>query len=172
MISKSPKLVVKSTDHGNHTMIEPPDDLKRHALVEGSAEDISAQIAKAEESLNVLKEEFGGWMERELERLDEALAAFVAAPNSEKPGFFRAVHDVRGQAGTFGFPLAGRIADNLCRLLDAAIQVPADIVSAHVHAIRAVVRENATGANHPVGVMLAKSLERVADVLNERSAPE
>lgn len=165
MSVKSSNLIKTSTNHGNHTVIEPIDKLKKLALISGTPEDIAAHIAKAEDALSILKQEFGGWMEREVERLENALAVFLAAPIAERANFFRAIHDIRGQAGTFGFPLAGRIADNLCRLLDAAVQVPNDIVSAHVMAIRAIVRENATTTDHPVGSLLAMSLEKVTAVL-------
>jgi Hpt domain len=165
MSVKSSNLIKTSTNHGNHTVIEPVDKLKKLALISGTPEDIAAHIAKAEDALSILKQEFGGWMEREVERLEGALTAFLAAPATERANFFRAIHDMRGQAGTFGFPLAGRIADNLCRLLDAAVQVPNDIVSAHVLAIRAVVRENATTMDHPVGSLLAMSLEKVTAAL-------
>jgi Hpt domain len=165
MSVKSSNLIKTSTNHGNHTVIEPVDKLKKLALISGTPEDIAAHISKAEDALSILKQEFGGWMEREVERLENALTAFLAAPATERANFFRAIHDMRGQAGTFGFPLAGRIADNLCRLLDAAVQVPNDIVSAHVLAIRAVVRENATTMDHPVGSLLAMSLEKVTAAL-------
>jgi hypothetical protein len=165
MSVKSSNLIKTSTNHGNHTVIEPVDKLKKLALISGTPEDIAAHISKAEDALSILKQEFGGWMEREVERLESALTAFLAAPATERANFFRAIHDMRGQAGTFGFPLAGRIADNLCRLLDAAVQVPNDIVSAHVLAIRAVVRENATTMDHPVGSLLAMSLEKVTAAL-------
>jgi Hpt domain len=165
MSLKSSNLIKTSTNHGNHTVIEPIDRLKKLALISGTPEDIAAHISKAEDALSILKQEFGGWMDREVERLENTLAAFLSAPVIERGNFFRSLHDIRGQAGTFGFPLAGRIADNLCRLLDAAVQVPNDIVSAHVMAIRAVVRENATTPDHPVGVLLAMSLEKVTAVL-------
>jgi chemotaxis protein histidine kinase CheA len=165
MSVKSSNLIKTSTNHGTHTVIEPVDRLKKLALISGTPEDIAAHISKAEDALGILKQEFGGWMEREVDRLENALAAFLAAPAKERANFFRAIHDVRGQAGTFGFPLAGRIADNLCRLLDAAVQVPNDIISAHIMAIRAVVRENATTMDHPVGMILAMSLEKVTAVL-------
>jgi Hpt domain len=164
-MSLKSNLIKTSTNHGNHTVIEPVDKLKKLALISGTPEDIAAHIAKAEDALSILKQEFGGWMEREVERLESALTIFLAAPITERASFFRAIHDIRGQAGTFGFPIAGRIADNLCRLLDAAVQVPNDIVSAHVMAIRAVVRENATTMDHPVGSLLAMSLEKVTAVL-------
>lgn len=170
MSLKSSHLVKTSTNHGDHTVIEPVDKLKKLALISGTPEDIAAHIAKAEDALGILKQEFGGWMEREVDRLEAALAVFLAAPITERASFFRAIHDIRGQAGTFGYPLAGRIADNLCRLLDAAVQVPNDIVSAHIMAIRAVVRENATTMDHPVGSILAMSLEKVTAVLTGKTA--
>jgi chemotaxis protein histidine kinase CheA len=165
MSIKTSRLVSKTVDHGSHTIIEPVNNLRRQALVSCSDKEAAAQIAKADDALSILKHEFGGWMENEVARLEASLEVYVANPVKERDQFFRVVHDVRGHAGTFGFPLAGRIADNLCRLIDAVSRVPNDIVTAHVFAIRAVVRENATTHDHPVGILLAQSLEKVTHVL-------
>lgn len=170
MTQNSANLIKRSTNHGNYTLIEPVYKLKQQAMTAGSPEDVIASIAQAEEALGVLKQEFGGWMDREVERLEAAAATYFENPGNERRAFFRAVHDIRGQAGTFGFPLAGRVADNLCRLLDAAAQIPNDIVSAHIMAIKAVVRENATTLDHPVGVLLVKSLEKVSAVILAKAA--
>ena len=35
-----------------------------------------------------------------------------------RAALFRAAHDIKGEAATFGYPIAGRIAGSLCRLID------------------------------------------------------
>jgi chemotaxis protein histidine kinase CheA len=57
---------------------------------------------------------------------------------------FRASHDIKGDAATLGYPLAGRLGGSLCRLLDHApdrSRIPIMLIDRYVEAIRAVVRE-------------------------------
>ncbi|MGL4974720.1 MAG: Hpt domain-containing protein [Bosea sp. (in: a-proteobacteria)] len=160
----------KTTDHKDHSVIEPPLTLKTRALLTGAVaeKELADQMAQGELAMGRLKIEFGGWMEKEVLRLEESYSAYVQNAQQERDVLYRALHDVRGQSAMFGFPLAGRIADNLCKLLDVTAQVPSEIVGAHVHAIRAVVRENATSPDDPVGSLLAQALEKVTKVLAAR----
>src|SRR5215207_4002045 len=59
-------------------------------------------------------------MEKEWQRLDTARRAvkrsgFTADNHGQ---LFRAAHDIKGKAETFGFPLAAPVADSLCRLIE------------------------------------------------------
>ena len=74
-------------------------------------------------------------------------------PPSSRDGFttatreelFRAAHDIKGDAATFGFPTAGAAAESLCRIIEHAPEldkVPADLIAHHINAILAIVREN------------------------------
>ena len=57
---------------------------------------------------------------------------------------FRAAHDIKGDAATFGFPSAGAAAESLCRIIEHAPdldEVPADLIAHHINAIQAIVRE-------------------------------
>ena len=57
---------------------------------------------------------------------------------------FRAAHDIKGDAATFGFPSAGAAAESLCRIIEHAPdldQVPSDLIAHHINAIQAIVRE-------------------------------
>ena len=59
---------------------------------------------------------------------------------------FHAAHDVKGDAATFGFPLAAPAAESLCRVLEHSPdrnRIPNELVDRHVDAVRAIVREHA-----------------------------
>ncbi len=103
-------------------------------------------IFRAEVALEEIKGEFAEWMNQECEVLENAHAILTtngpALPLIQK--VFFAAHDVKGRAAIFGFPLAGRIAGSLCRLILHApdpMQIPIVLIDRHVEAIRAVVRE-------------------------------
>jgi chemotaxis protein histidine kinase CheA len=133
----------------DHEVIVPPTNLKAYAVhVPGNETIDLAALERAEEALAALSGEFAEWMKAEVATL---LAARAALPDDAEPSLegmealYRAAHDIRGQAATFGFPLAGDIADNLCDYLDA-LPTPVDasfaFVDAHIDAIAAILRED------------------------------
>lgn len=148
--------------------------LRPHAPVE-------AQIARAEEALAALSGEFASWMAIECERVATAHAAMRehginAATRDE---LFRAAHDIKGDAATFGFPAAATIAESLCRIIEHApdlADVPDDLIEHHVNAIQAIVRERATiGSAAAIGDELCARLRKVADsylVVANRQRPD
>lgn len=150
---------------GDHAVIEPVRDLQMRAARPGTQKDIDKALAAAEAQLANLRTEFPAWMAAEVDELDKAWRAYQAGEPNAMTMLFRRVHDIRGQAGTFGFPLAGRAADILCKLMDAVGEVPASIIEAHLYAIRAIVRDNVNTDNHPVGVPMIKALEKLSQKL-------
>lgn len=151
------------------TIIPPNLELKRRALRPGSRRDVEDMLAEADRQVEELKPEFGQWMLAEVEALRDRLTEYLVGNGDEEARgrLYRALHDIRGNAAAFGHALAGRIADSMCKLFDSAAKVPQDIVVAHVHAIQAAVRENATDPEHPLGVLLIRELQRAAAVLTQ-----
>ena len=75
-------------------------------------------------------------------------------------------HELRGQGGTFGYPLItifGKMLFDVtgegCAQDDNAVE----IVKAHIDAMRAVIREKISGDGGQVGRALLKSLEAVIE---------
>ncbi|MCZ8314892.1 Hpt domain-containing protein [Phreatobacter sp.] len=120
-------------------------------------------IERAEAALQELSSEFEDWMAKEVERLTKARDAIAATgfDAANRAAVYTAAHDLKGEAATFGYPLAGRVAESLCALLDGIAddtRLPVALVLQHVDAIRAIVRENAKGTDHPVAVTLSERL--------------
>ena len=80
---------------------------------------------------------------------------------------FRAAHDIKGEAATFGYPAAAGVAESLCRLLEHTPeigQIPIALVDQHVDAVRAITREYA----RPDLADMARALTlRLRDVTDE-----
>ncbi len=151
----------RSVNHDDHSVIEPVRELAERGVTSGSAADIERMIAKAEHNLATLKQEFPVWMASEFTELQKAWADYKSGMPDAKRLLFRRVHDMRGQAATFGFPLAGRAADNLCKLMDAVEAVPIDIIEAHVQTINVIIRENINIDDHPIGITMIMELEKL-----------
>jgi len=149
----------------DHEVQHPPHHLRKAITTtgKGSAIDLNA-IARAEKALAALAVEFATWMNNEIKVL-EAARDIVRAQgliDETRAALFRAAHDVKGEASTFGYPLAGRIATSLCRLIDeieAHAAIPLTLVDQHVDAIRAIVREDVKGEGDAVSRMVAQRLE-------------
>jgi HPt (histidine-containing phosphotransfer) domain-containing protein len=131
--------------------------------VTGSGPLENAAVENAERALTQLSGQFKSWMRNEVDALIEAKEAIARdglSPESQAL-LFRTAHDIRGEAATLGFPLAGRIAGSLCRLLEeapSAEQIPLELVLHHADAIRAASGDDAAGAG-PAGRALADALE-------------
>lgn len=159
----------------DHEVITPSHTLRNFARKMDSADDGMGGIdfdavERAEAALAELSSEFDSWMDMEVARLvaarDDAAQGLTAPVRA---AIYTASHDIKGEAATFGYPLAGQIADSLCGLLDGipdTSRVPVSLVLQHVDAIRAIVRESAKGDNHPIALALRDRLVSVtADAL-------
>src|SRR6185437_16370797 len=122
----------------------------------------------AEQALAGLSGEFKQWMIAETDRLAAAHAAvlkdgFTVAASEE---LFRAAHDIKGDAATFGYPSAAAAADSLCRIIEHAPdldQVPAELIVHHINAVHAIVRDHTKLDTAKVSGELSRRLRRVAD---------
>jgi HPt (histidine-containing phosphotransfer) domain-containing protein len=103
-------------------------------------------IARAEAALGKLASEFTVWMYDECERLEAAredVAQHGLTQKTHGP-LYRAAHDIKGEAATFGYPALAGVADSLCRLLEHTPQltrIPIALINQHVSAARAIFRE-------------------------------
>lgn len=130
--------------YADHEVITPPHRLRK--AVKAAAEGEDDPIARANAALQQLSSEFGAWMLAECERLEAARQNVVAQGMNESTHdeLFRAAHDIRGEAATFGYPIVAGPADSLCRLLEhtpSPDRIPLALVDQHVDAVRAVARE-------------------------------
>jgi chemotaxis protein histidine kinase CheA len=158
--------------HPDHEVIIPPNRLEKAMTLNALASD--DPIARAEAALSELSGEFSGWMRTECDRLDAARQAAKRDGMSGKArdDVFRAAHDIKGHAATFGYPLASEVAESLCRIIEHspdAARIPAVLIDQHVDAVRAIIREDARQAESQLAATLVQSLREIADefLLNE-----
>lgn len=152
----------------DHIVLRPPNRLKERATrrVDPAAANSPDPVRRAEHALELLSNEFGAWMDVETQSLELARqAAGHSRDIADIAELYRCAHDIRGQAATFGFPLAGEIAEGLCDLIDKASHraPPQTLLDRHVEAIRAIVREDARGHDNPLGVALVRRLAELRE---------
>ena len=151
----------------DHQVITQPNPLRK-VLRRVADDDVDDPVARAEKALADMSGEFKDWMAIESDRLSAAYAAVLAhgftAPTRDE--LFRAAHDIKGDAATFGFPSAGVAAESLCRIIEHApdlSRVPADLVAHHINAIEAIVRERTKLDTISMASELSRRLRGVAD---------
>jgi HPt (histidine-containing phosphotransfer) domain-containing protein len=150
----------------HHQVIRQPNPLKR--AVKRIAENADDPVARAEKALAGLSDEFEDWMRKECDRLAAAhrLIVETGLNATTQDELFRAAHDIKGDAATFGYPMAAAAADSLCRIMEHApdfAKVPQELVAHHVRGIQAIVREHKKLGVASVADELSAKLRRVAD---------
>jgi HPt (histidine-containing phosphotransfer) domain-containing protein len=151
----------------DHQVITQPNPLRK-VLRRVSDEDPDDPIGRAEKALAGLSGEFRNWMVIESDRLTAAHAAVLAHgfTDATRDELFRAAHDVKGDAATFGFPSAGAAAESLCRIIEHApdlSKVPAELIAYHINAIQAIVAERTKLDTISMASELSRRLRGVAD---------
>ena len=151
----------------DHQVITQPNPLRK-VLRRVSDEDPDDPIGRAEKALAGLSGEFRNWMVIESDRLTAAHAAVLAHgfTDATRDELFRAAHDVKGDAATFGFPSAGAAAESLCRIIEHApdlSRVQAELIAYHINAIQAIVAERTKLDTISMASELSRRLRGVAD---------
>jgi HPt (histidine-containing phosphotransfer) domain-containing protein len=150
----------------DHEVITPPNTLRK-AVAPGTDPD-DDPVGRAEAALAQLSKEFDGWMHSECERLEAARQDVRRLGFSKKThdDLFRAIHDIKGEAATFGFPAVVGVASSLCRLLEHTpdiTRIPLALVDQHVDAVRAIAREHSRVDFPGIADALTGRLREVTD---------
>ena len=151
----------------DHHVITQPNPLRK-VLLRVPESDLDDPVGRAEKALAGLSGEFKNWMTIEADRLSAAHATILrnGFTDHTREELFRAAHDIKGDAATFGFPSAGAAAESLCRIIEHAPeldQVPSDLIAHHINAIQAIVRERTQLDTAATAGVLSRSLRGIAD---------
>ncbi len=170
--NKSEKPTVAT--YADHEVITPPHRLR--GFVAASEPGDEDPVARAERALENLSSEFTTWMDSECARLELARRHVRQSglAGKTRDDLFHAAHDIKGEAATFGYPLAGEAANSLCRLIEHTpdlARVPLDLIDQHVDAVRAIIRENARPHAEKMAYRLASRLREVTDDFLRRENP-
>jgi CheY-like chemotaxis protein len=127
-------------------------------------------LEEAEKKLARRRLDFTEWAVNYLTQLSRLCDEALKRPGAGRRGHFEKInllaHELRGQGGTFGYPLVSAFAKMLydvtgegCRDDDDAVE----IVKAHIDAMRAVIRDKVAGDGGQVGKELFKALKQAID---------
>jgi HPt (histidine-containing phosphotransfer) domain-containing protein len=167
MMAKDKPATLQIQTFADHHVITQPNPLRK-VLRRVAERDLDDPVARAEKALAGLSSEFKNWMSVETDRLAAAHAAILkdGFTSVTREELFRAAHDIKGDAATFGFPSAGATAESLCRIIEHAPdldKVPSDLIAHHINAIQAIVRERTKADTISVAGELSRRLRSAAD---------
>jgi HPt (histidine-containing phosphotransfer) domain-containing protein len=162
---KSADIEIKS--FADHHVITQPNPLRK-VLRRVAEKDLDDPVARAEQALAGLSGEFKNWMVVESDRLAAAYASVLKSGFNDVTSeeLFRAAHDIKGDAATFGFPSAAAAAESLCRIIEHAPEigeVPPQLIAHHINAIQAIVSERTKLDTVATANELSRKLRGVAD---------
>jgi hypothetical protein len=138
---------------------------KTAGLSPGRATISPEALEEAEKALNKMSEDYPDWVSGIIVKLQEQHGRCVDSPEMRHECFEEInhmAHDMKGQGGTFGYPLITSFADSLYGF---TIKRPGEIsdnqielVKGHLDAMRAVIRGRVSGNGGEIGSKLTAGL--------------
>ncbi len=128
----------------------------------------AAVIERAEAVIASYQSEFLVWVQQDLGQIRDAYDRALASPADEREApmrlLFRLAHDMKGQGGSFGYPLVTDFANALCRYIESRAafgEGEMAVVRVGIDALRVIVRERLSGNGGAKGQQLSEAIDRV-----------
>jgi len=148
-------------------IFKPPSTLKAKVGAMGpSAADLQA-IKRAETAIASLTDKYLEVVQKDLANLGAAadkLRTDTANRAQHLKRVFQIAHDMRGQGGSFGYPLITTICRQLCRFIEKVDDIgegEVEVVTLHVDALSLVIRAKMTKPDSQEAQAMLKGLELV-----------
>ncbi|MCB2108641.1 MAG: Hpt domain-containing protein [Rhodobacteraceae bacterium] len=146
--------------------ITPPKSLRKKQIDAGVALTVSmSMIDAAEKSVGDMKDSYLQWVGADLNKLHDACEAAVkdkANRAAHVEALYNIAVEIKGQGGSFGFPLMTTIGSQLCRFIESAghdlSDAQLDVVRIHVETLRLVIQQKMEGDGGALGHKLLTGL--------------
>lgn len=125
-------------------------------------------LARAEQATTALRANYTEWARVDVDQAQAVFDTARADPADRRTRLdrvFAAMHNIKGQGSSFGYPLVTRIGQSMCRLIEPGRTVgDADlkVAQAHLDALKLVLDKQIAGAGGKTGEALAKRLEAMS----------
>lgn len=145
-------------------IFSPPNTVRQK--VTGSGGPTPEMLAKADAAIKKMTEDYPSWAINEVDRLGELIQSEADDQSRDQERLkeaYKLSHDMRGQGGSFGYPMITGVAGSFCNFvnsLDAIDGKAVDILQAHVKAMRAVLQNRIAGDGGPIGAKILDGLNK------------
>lgn len=147
--------------------IQPPSSLKDKVAITNDGVDLDA-LEQAEQLIAGMQDSYLEWVEEDLKKITACYVAAQQETGSRKQVFkdiFSVAHDIKGQGGSFDYPLMTIIGNLLCRFLERLEKEDVEpkeshmaVVKVHIDALRLVIAQRMSGEGGKVGDNLIRGL--------------
>jgi hypothetical protein len=127
-------------------------------------------LARAEAAIAALHDDYLTWAAQDIERIERLCTEAMALPEQERGHALRelfvAVHGMKGQGGSFGYPLITAIADSFSRFVEGRGgwgHREMEVITVHIAAIQMVIGEHLAGDGGAAGEQLLNGLHQVLE---------
>ena len=148
-------------------VIKPPDTISKRVKLGGpNAVKLEGLTANEEQFVESIASNYLEFFRKDLQILSGAFVSLASAPqsNEAKETIYTASHDIKGQAGSFGFDLITGIADQLCRFIESLETIEKkhlEVIGFHVEAMKIAESKEMKGNGGPAGQKLLEGLRGV-----------
>ncbi len=121
-------------------------------------------LLEAEAALGKMSEDYPDWVSNLIVKLQEQHGRCVDTPEMRRDCFEEInhiAHDMKGQGGTFGYPLISTFSDSLygfTLVRDNITDNQIELIKSHLDSMRAVIRGRISGSGGDIGVKLTDGL--------------
>lgn len=148
-------------------IIEPTNKIKRKV---GDAKGFSDEaVRKAETAIRELGSNYINDLIYDVQELQKAYESFIESGGEKKIHQLQKTswyaHEIKSQAGTYGYPFVSRVARSLCYYMheledrNAFDEFAEDIIRAHISTLMVVARKRIHGDGEETGVLVSEGLE-------------
>lgn len=128
-----------------------------------------AALEKANAALDQMKEDYPDWVQKHIEELRLSHARCVDTPNDRTKHYSRMreiAHDMKGQGGTFGYPLITTFATSLYEFVGTRAGTTdnhIEVIKSHIDSMAAVIKDRVKGGGGEIGQALTKGLHEAIE---------
>lgn len=150
--------------------IAAPTTLRSKVKVGGPGAVDAEALARAEQIIADMADDYLEWVEDDLLNIAEALDNLKAAGKKDRrehiERIFQISHDIKGQGGSFGYGMMTRIGDQLCAFtetLESAAAAEIEVLELHVDAMKLIIANRMSGEGGQVAKKLFQNLKKVTE---------
>ncbi|MDP6430383.1 MAG: Hpt domain-containing protein [Rhodospirillales bacterium] len=151
-------------------VIRPPNTLSQKVTVGGPGAVDAAALERAESVIANLAGDYIDWAKEDIKRLESIFNDLKSGSGDADKAItdiFQISHDIKGQGGSFDFPLMTIIGGQLCAYIEKRKEAVdagvLEVIGLHINALQLVISQNLTGDGGAVGDQLLTGLEKVIE---------
>ncbi|NQV56397.1 MAG: Hpt domain-containing protein [Rhodospirillales bacterium] len=151
-------------------VIRPPNQLNSKVTIGGPGAVDAAALERAEKVIASLAGDYVDWAKDDVKKIEAVFQLLKTGKGDAGENLndvFQIAHDIKGQGGSFDFPLMTVIASHLCRFIEnldgKTNKVSIEIIGLHINSLNLVISRGLKGDGGLAGDQLLSGIEKVLE---------